>query len=134
MTALDVADRARAIVGPDWVITDDAQLRVYECDGLTNHRTVPGAVILPGSTQEVAAIVLDLHMPGISGQELLQRITYEYPQVPVVIMTGERRLDRVVEAMSAGATTYMMKPFTQSQLVMRAKELIQPRESGSFHY
>ncbi len=59
--ALGVADRARAIVGPDWVITDPAQLRVYECDGLTNHRMVPGAVILPGSTDEVAAVVRACH-------------------------------------------------------------------------
>jgi hypothetical protein len=36
--------------------------------------------------------------------------------------------------MSAGATTYMLKPFTPVQLVLRARELIQPRESGSFHY
>ncbi len=54
---LRVAEQARAIVGPDWVISDGAQLRVYECDGLTNHREVPGAVILPGSTEEVAAVV-----------------------------------------------------------------------------
>ena len=61
MTVLAVAEQARLIVGPDWVITDDAQLRVYECDGLTNHRTVPGAVILPGSTEEVAAVVRACH-------------------------------------------------------------------------
>ena len=63
--ALAVAERARAIVGPDWVITDGAQLRVYECDGLTNHRTVPGAVILPGSTEQVAAVVRLCHEHGV---------------------------------------------------------------------
>ncbi|MCX6412770.1 MAG: FAD-binding protein, partial [Actinobacteria bacterium] len=49
------------MVGPDWVVTDGAQLRVYECDGLTNHRTVPGAVILPGTTEQVAAVVRLCH-------------------------------------------------------------------------
>lgn len=63
--ALAVADRARDIVGPDWVITDPAQLRVYECDGLTNHRIVPGAVILPGTTDEVAAVVRACHAAGV---------------------------------------------------------------------
>lgn len=63
--ALAVADRAREIVGPDWVITDAAQLRVYECDGLTNHRIVPGAVILPGTTDEVAAVVRACHAAGV---------------------------------------------------------------------
>ena len=61
LPAVAVAERARAIVGPDWVLTDPAQLRTYECDGLTNHRTVPGAVILPGSTEQVAAVVRLCH-------------------------------------------------------------------------
>ena len=60
-SVLLVAAQARAIVGPDWVVTDGAQLRVYECDGLTNHRTVPGAVILPGTTEQVAAVVRLCH-------------------------------------------------------------------------
>ena len=60
-SVLLVAAQARDIVGPDWVVTDGAQLRVYECDGLTNHRTVPGAVILPGTTEQVAAVVRLCH-------------------------------------------------------------------------
>jgi glycolate oxidase len=50
-SVLEVAEQARAIVGPEWVLTDPAQLRTYECDGLTNQREVPGAVILPASTE-----------------------------------------------------------------------------------
>ena len=63
--ALAVAERARDVVGPDWVIADPAQLRVYECDGLTNHRAAPGAVVLPGSTEEVAAVVRLCHEHGV---------------------------------------------------------------------
>jgi glycolate oxidase len=63
--ALEVAERARAIVGPAWVLTDPAQLRTYECDGLTNQRAVPGAVVLPGTTDEVAAIVRACHELGV---------------------------------------------------------------------
>jgi hypothetical protein len=83
-----------------------------------------------------AIVFLDVRMPGETGIEVLRRLRVSEwgREVHVVIMTGERRLDRVVEAMSAGATTYMMKPFTPVQIVLRARELIQPRESGSFHY
>lgn len=83
-----------------------------------------------------AIVFLDVRMPGETGIEVLRRLrTSDWGrEVPVVIMTGERRLDRVVEAMSAGATTYMIKPFTPLQIAMRARELIQPRETGSFHY
>ena len=65
MRAVRVAERARPIVGPDWVLTDPAQLRTYECDGLTSHRAIPAAVILPGSTEQVAAVVRACHEAGI---------------------------------------------------------------------
>ncbi len=64
-SVLAVAERARAIVGPEWVLTDPAQLRTYECDGLTNQREVPGAVILPGSTEQTAAVVRACHDLGV---------------------------------------------------------------------
>jgi glycolate oxidase len=46
-----------AICGADNVITDPQQLRTYECDGLTAHRSVPGLVVLPQTAEQVAAIV-----------------------------------------------------------------------------
>jgi glycolate dehydrogenase FAD-linked subunit len=47
----------RHALGRDHVITEPEQLRVYECDGLTGHRAVPEVVVLPGSTEEVQAVV-----------------------------------------------------------------------------
>src|SRR5215469_17789321 len=49
--------RMAQICGPDNVITDPQQLRTYECDGLTAHRCSPGLVVLPGTAEQVAAIV-----------------------------------------------------------------------------
>jgi glycolate oxidase len=46
-----------AIVGPDGLITGQSQLQTYECDGLTNFRTLPEAVVLPRTAQEVQAVV-----------------------------------------------------------------------------
>src|SRR5215470_17289779 len=53
----DLIARMRAIVGAEHCIYEPAQLRTYECDGLTNIRVTPGVVVLPGSTDEVAAVV-----------------------------------------------------------------------------
>jgi len=46
-----------AVVGPGNVITDAAELLVYEADGLTHGRTRPAVVVLPASTEEVVRIV-----------------------------------------------------------------------------
>ncbi|HEY1648463.1 MAG TPA: FAD-linked oxidase C-terminal domain-containing protein [Terracidiphilus sp.] len=47
----------RAAVGHDGLITAPNQLQTYECDGLTNFRVLPGAVVLPRSAAEVQAVV-----------------------------------------------------------------------------
>jgi glycolate oxidase len=47
----------RAAVGEGGLITGASQLQTYECDGLTNFRVLPGAVVLPRSTSEVQAVV-----------------------------------------------------------------------------
>ncbi len=49
--------RMTEICGADDVITDPQQLRTYECDGLTAHRSVPGLVVLPQTAEQVASIV-----------------------------------------------------------------------------
>src|ERR1039458_5640642 len=50
-------DELRAAVGADGLITGESQLQTYECDGLTNFRVMPGAVVLPRNTGEVQAVV-----------------------------------------------------------------------------
>ncbi|GAA1543338.1 FAD-linked oxidase C-terminal domain-containing protein [Actinomadura kijaniata] len=52
-----LAERFTALLGADSVITDPVRLRTYECDGLTNHRATPGVVVLPGTAEQVAAVV-----------------------------------------------------------------------------
>jgi glycolate oxidase len=47
----------RAAVGDDGLITGPSQLQTYECDGLTNFRVMPGAVVLPRSAEQVQAVV-----------------------------------------------------------------------------
>ena len=56
-----ILDRFRAIVGGDGLLTEPEQLRTYECDGLTNFRVLPSAVVLPTSTEQVQAVVRVCH-------------------------------------------------------------------------
>src|SRR5260221_12035733 len=47
------------------VIREPEQLRTYECDGLTGHRVVPALVALPGSVEEVQAVVRICNEEGL---------------------------------------------------------------------
>jgi glycolate oxidase len=50
-----------ARLGPEHVLTRAEQLRVYDCDGLTGWRATPTCVVLPGSTEDVQAVVQACH-------------------------------------------------------------------------
>jgi glycolate oxidase subunit GlcD len=52
-----ILDELRGIVGAENVLASPEELMTYECDGLTLHRHVPDAVVLPASGEEVARIV-----------------------------------------------------------------------------
>ena len=57
----ELVRRLRAVCGGEHVITHAHQLRTYESDGLLHYAVTPGAVVLPGSAEEVAAVVRACH-------------------------------------------------------------------------
>ncbi len=60
-----VLDELRAIVGRAGLISEPDELKTYECDGLTNFRVMPDAVLLPTSTEQVQGIVRVCHREKI---------------------------------------------------------------------
>ncbi|MEP7088587.1 MAG: FAD-binding protein, partial [Nocardioidaceae bacterium] len=52
-----VAERARALLPEQSVITDHARLRTYECDGLAHYRVTPALVVIPEDARQLAAVV-----------------------------------------------------------------------------
>ena len=77
------------------------------------------------SRQSVAAILLDLSMPHISGEELLESITSEYPDIPVIIITATNDLDTAVKCVRIGAFDYLVKPVDEDQLLSSVKRAMQ---------
>ena len=59
----------RAIAGERAVMTSPEELHTYECDGLTNFRVMPWAVLLPNSTEQVQAIVQAEHVRAAGAED-----------------------------------------------------------------
>ena len=57
--------RMAEICGPEGVVSDPLELRTYECDGLTSHRSTPGLVVLPQTAGQVAEIVTECDTSGV---------------------------------------------------------------------
>ncbi|GLI33224.1 response regulator [Desulforhabdus amnigena] len=62
-------------------------------------------------------VVLDMMMPGLGGLEVLQRIRKEYPQIPVILLTGHSSTRDGMEGMRLGAFDYLMKPLNIGELI-----------------
>ena len=63
--------------------------------------------------------VIDLNMPGMSGLELLERLSSETIDTEVIMLTGQATVDTAVQAMKLGATDYLSKPFPLPELEKR---------------
>ncbi|MGA7220121.1 MAG: sigma-54 dependent transcriptional regulator [Candidatus Sulfotelmatobacter sp.] len=66
----------------------------------------------------VHLVLTDLKLPGINGLEFLQAIKQQNPSLPVVVMTAFGTVETAVEAMKAGASDYVLKPFSLSEMRM----------------
>ncbi len=80
------------------------------------------------SSQEIEVLMLDLSMPYVSGEELLLSVTKDYPEVPVIVITGSNDVDTAVACMKTGAFDYMVKPVEKSRLISGVKRAIELRE------
>ncbi len=65
----------------------------------------------------VSLVLLDLHMPDLSGLELLAIIRRDYSNLPVVILTGSTDLHLAIECMKLGALDYLVKPVETNRLL-----------------
>jgi DNA-binding NtrC family response regulator len=80
------------------------------------------------SRHEIEVVLLDLSMPHISGEELLSLVTKDFPEIPVIIITGSNDVETAVACMKSGAFDYMVKPVEKSRLISGVKRAIELRE------
>jgi len=68
-------------------------------------------------SSEYSMVLLDINMPHITGIELLHNIVGEYPEIPVVIISAVKEVEKAVECMKIGAFDYILKPVDVNRLV-----------------
>lgn len=73
-------------------------------------------------------VLLDLHIPGVSGFQLLSQINNTYPTVPVIFLTGENDAKTAVEAIRHGAFDYVVKPYTFDELLITINRATEHKE------
>src|SRR3954467_15409563 len=80
-------------------------------EGYAVETAADGFKALPKLEEQAPDLVLtDLHMPGMDGLELMQRVWEDDPERAVVMMTADGSVDTAVAAMRKGASDYLTKP------------------------
>ena len=75
----------------------------------------------------VDIILLDLKMPVMSGEEVLEKTCAQYPDIPVIIITGHGTVDTAVECMKKGAYDFITKPFQIDQFLLTVNRATEKR-------
>jgi diguanylate cyclase (GGDEF)-like protein len=88
-----------------------------------------GEEALEALRHEPADLVLsDLHMPGLSGLLLLERIRREYPGTDFVLLTAHASVDSAIEALRMGAGDYLRKPIQPEVLALVVERALARRK------
>ena len=69
-------------------------------------------------------IVLDLRLPGLSGEEVLERIKMKHPDLPVIILTGHGNEKEREKCMGLKAHSFLNKPVDLSTLVALFEQIV----------
>ena len=99
---------------------------ILQQEGYTNVITESNPLNVPDllRTQHIDLILLDIYMPQMNGLQLLEQITPEYPNIPVIIVTAVDDKEIALEAIKFGAYEFIIKPPDTDRLLLTIRRAI----------
>ncbi|HKH93898.1 MAG TPA: response regulator transcription factor [Gemmatimonadaceae bacterium] len=120
------------------VIEDDPTVGQYVKRGLEEHRWAVDLMTdgeegeRRASSEAYDLVILDMRLPGKSGQEILRSLRAKGFERPVLVLTAQDAVDAKVATLRAGADDYVTKPFAFEELLARVEALARrPRALAS---
>ncbi len=118
-----------------FIVDDDVAIRqtlsvVLSNEGYEVVAFADGAAFLTAArAKSPACIILDVHIPGKSGIDILKILNAQDYAAPIFIMSGSGDIPMAVEAIKNGALDFIQKPFKGSAIVKRVREAIEAQAS-----
>ncbi|MCK9295111.1 MAG: sigma-54 dependent transcriptional regulator [Desulfobulbaceae bacterium] len=114
----------------DEVDVSRAVARILAINGYNNVIAINDSrKVLPVLHEQGASLVfLDITMPHVQGDELLEEIVSHFPQLPVIMATATESIDMVVGCMKKGAFDYITKPLSSGRLLACISGALEVRE------
>ncbi|MFD1695094.1 response regulator transcription factor [Roseibium aestuarii] len=111
-----------------YIVDDDPAVRdalsvVFGMEGYEVETFSDGDAFVQSASKGLPAVVLlDVHMPGRSGLDILRALNGEEYPAPIFIISGQGDIPMAVEAIRNGAFDFIEKPFTADGVVARVEE------------
>lgn len=119
-----------AQMGEVFIVDDDSAVRdalslVLSLEGYHVRGFSDGAAFLSVARSHVpACIVLDVHMPGRSGLDILKELEADRYPAPIFVISGQGDIPMAVDAIRHGALDFIEKPFDADTVVERVRDAI----------
>ena len=117
MTILTIDDEENIRNG----LADNFELEGYEVKQAANGADGLELIAQGG----IDLVITDLRMDGISGSEVVKRVTSEHPGIPIIVLTGHGSIDDATAALKAGAFDFLTKPLDLDHLNKIVKNALQ---------
>jgi len=125
-----------ARTGEVYIVDDDPAVRttlstVFERAGYPVTCFADGAALVAAARMGTPlCIILDVHIPGKSGLDILKQLNAQDYPVPIFMMSGQGDIAMAVDAIKNGALDFIEKPFRGSDVVARVEAAIEARAQG----
>lgn len=120
LRVLIVEDQDSASSLTNKMLQDIGVSDVVECDDAEK-----ALALLEQDAELYDVVICDWNMPGMSGIEFLTALRADSPDIPFLMASGRSDMDSIQEARNAGATGYIRKPFSPSQLEAQIRIVMQ---------
>jgi len=120
------AEQVRILVVDDEEVVRNLLQRTLTEAGYDVTTAADGEEALSAVSQgEVEVVLLDIKMPGMSGIEVLGKLTTDWPDICVIVVTAVVDTQTAIEALKMGAYDYITKPFNRDNIVRKVQEAIE---------
>lgn len=93
------------------------------------HRFLTGKDCLANLPKKPGLITIDYSLPDMNGVELLKKIKQQYPEIPVVVISGQEDVSTAVDLLKQGASDYFIKDDNTKELLWNAVNRIKDHQS-----
>lgn len=120
------------------IVEDDNNINkmVQELLKKNNYETVAAysgtEALLLLENKEFDLVLLDLMLPGLSGEEVLEKINESY-KIPIICVSAKDDIETKLELIRNGADDYLTKPFNNEELLVRVFAVLRRYNKGNKH-